>query len=207
MIMYDNLNGGRSAVDEVTIRKATGKAETITMVKDDNIVMIKDSGNRTEFPSGAVRDIQKGKGRCDLLPLSIIAGYFDHIQLPVEAKILGAMNWYHTNHNPTHAYDALEAFCDDNWEGEPESMILAVAKHFEAGAEKYGDSNWKKGIPCERYFDSAIRHYLKYERGDDDEPHDRAFVWNVLCCLWTQNEYGWNLENLQNKKTEGGDAK
>lgn len=207
MIMYDNLNGGRSAVDDVTIGKATGKAETITMVKDDNIVMIKDSGNRTEFPSGAVRDIQKGKGRCDLLPLSVIAGYFDHTKLPVEAKILDYMNRYHEKHIPALAYDALEAFCEDNWEGEPESMFLAVAKHFEAGAAKYGDNNWQKGIPCERYFDSAIRHYLKYERGDDDEPHDRAFVWNVLCCLWTQNEYGWNLENLQNKKTEGGDTK
>lgn len=29
---------------------------------------ILDSGNRTEFESGAVRDIQEGKGRCDLLP-------------------------------------------------------------------------------------------------------------------------------------------
>ena len=32
--------------------------------------MIKDSGNRTEFESGFVRDIQEGKGRMDL-PLSI----------------------------------------------------------------------------------------------------------------------------------------
>lgn len=199
MIMYDNLNGGRSAVDEVTIRKAAENAETITMIKD--------SGNRTEFPSGAVRDIQKGKGRCDLLPLGVIAGYFDYTKLPVEAKILDYMNRYHETRILLLAYDALEAFCEDNWEGEPESMFLAVAKHFEAGAAKYGDNNWKMGIPCERYFDSAIRHYLKYVRGDQDEPHDRAFVWNVLCCIWTQNEYGWNLEKLQNKKTEGGDTK
>lgn len=163
---------------------------------------IKDSGNRTEFPSGAVRDIQKGKGRCDLLPLGVIAGYFDHTKLPVEAKILDYMNRYHEKHIPALAYDALEAFCEDNWEGEPESMILAVAKHFEAGAAKYGDNNWQRGIPCERYFDSAIRHYLKYERGDNDEPHAAAFVWNVLCCIWTENEYGWDLESLQNKKAE-----
>ena len=30
--------------------------------------MIKDSGNRTEFSTGAHRDIQHGKGRMDLLP-------------------------------------------------------------------------------------------------------------------------------------------
>lgn len=34
--------------------------------------MIKDSGNRREFESGAVRDIAEGKGRCDLLPLGVI---------------------------------------------------------------------------------------------------------------------------------------
>lgn len=31
---------------------------------------LKDSGARREFESGAVRDIQEGKGRCDLLPLT-----------------------------------------------------------------------------------------------------------------------------------------
>lgn len=30
---------------------------------------ILDSGNRRTFQTGAVRDIQEGKGRCDLLPL------------------------------------------------------------------------------------------------------------------------------------------
>ena len=34
---------------------------------------IKDSGERREFATGAVRDIQEGKGRCDLMPLDVIA--------------------------------------------------------------------------------------------------------------------------------------
>lgn len=167
---------------------------------------IKDSGNRTEFPSGAVRDIQKGKGRCDLLPLNVIGEYFEIAGMPAANEVLALMEWYHESHDTARAYAAIENFCDDNWAGEPESMFLDVAKHFEDGAAKYGDNNWKKGIPCERYFDSAIRHYLKYLRGDTDEPHDRAFVWNVICCIWTQNRYGWNLEGLP-KKGEGGDVK
>ena len=39
--------------------------------------MIKDSGARRSFPSGAVRDIAEGKGRADLLPLGIIAYHTD----------------------------------------------------------------------------------------------------------------------------------
>ena len=38
--------------------------------------VIKDSGNRREFETGAVRDIQEGKGRCDLLPLDVVANLF-----------------------------------------------------------------------------------------------------------------------------------
>jgi len=33
---------------------------------------IKDSGNRTKFPTGAVRDMHRGKGRYDLLPWDAI---------------------------------------------------------------------------------------------------------------------------------------
>lgn len=75
-------------------------------------------------------------------------------------------------------------------------MILDVSVHFEDGAVKYGENNWQKGIPVHCYIDSAVRHYLKYIRGDEDEPHERAFVWNLLCCIWTVkqkpelNKYG-----------------
>ena len=65
------------------------------------------------------------------------------------------------------------------------NTLLEVSKHFEEGAKKYGEYNWQKGIPVHCYIDSAVRHYLKWVRGDKDEPHNRAFVWNLLCCIWT----------------------
>ena len=34
---------------------------------------ILDSGDRTKFDTGAVRDMRVGKGRCDLMPLSVAA--------------------------------------------------------------------------------------------------------------------------------------
>ena len=70
------------------------------------------------------------------------------------------------------------------WEND-ETMLLEVSKHFEEGAKKYGENNWQKGIPESSYIDSAVRHYLKWLRGDDDERHDRAFVWNIICLIWT----------------------
>ena len=38
--------------------------------------MIKDSGERREFETGAVRDMAEGKGRFDLMPLCEVAKLF-----------------------------------------------------------------------------------------------------------------------------------
>lgn len=143
--------------------------------------MLKDSGERREFDTGAVRDIQEGKGRCDLLPLDVIAELVGdspelvHIEL---FKIDGAVN---------HLYDAIKSFAADAQYFNIYAAMLDVSKHFEEGAEKYGENNWQKGIPVHCYIDSAVRHYLKYCKGDDDEPHQRAFIWNLLCAAWTKN--------------------
>lgn len=143
---------------------------------------IKDSGTRREFETGAVRDIQEGKGRCDLLPLDVVAWI---IGANVESDaVLEHIELFTIRGNIMYLYDALEFF--RNMLGIPiETMLLEVAKHFEDGAKKYGEYNWQKGIPTHCYIDSAVRHYLKFLRGDIDEPHDRAFVWNIICCIWT----------------------
>lgn len=95
---------------------------------------VKDSGQRSEFSTGAVRDCQEGKGRMDLLPVR---------------------------------------------------ALIRLAKHFEAGAKKYGDSNWTLGIPANRYADSGMRHLLKWMKGDTDEDHLAAACWNLMCLMDT----------------------
>lgn len=42
--------------------------------------MIKDSGNRTGFDTGAVRDLQDGKGRMDLLPMVALIRLSKHFE-------------------------------------------------------------------------------------------------------------------------------
>lgn len=146
--------------------------------------MIKDSGERREFTTGAVRDIQEGKGRCDLLPLWVVANY---LHKPVQSSADMALTYigdFLNKGDTEYLYCALNTFAIQYYSGSHETMILEVSKHFEEGAKKYGENNWQKGLPVNCYIDSAIRHYLKHRRGDTDEPHDRAFVWNLLCCIW-----------------------
>lgn len=142
--------------------------------------MIEDSGGRTCFKSGAVRDCQMGKGRCDLLPLDVVAD-------GINSNVLGGIDYFQSSGSVTGLYGALNAFLKEDgcsFKNYPD-MILEVSKHFEEGAQKYGERNWEKGIPEERYIDSAVRHYLKYKKGETDERHDRAFAWNIICLIWT----------------------
>lgn len=98
--------------------------------------VIKDSGTRQEFPTGARRDIQENKGRYDLLPCYAMA---------------------------------------------------RLAKHYESGAKKYGENNWTKGMPLNRYLDSALRHLFKFMDGERDEDHAIASAWNIMCLIETEH--------------------
>lgn len=156
--------------------------------------MIKDSGARREFESGALRDVVEGKGRCDLLPLDVIARIYSRfIGKDWIVNILTDINGF----VETGSVECLERSVVDFIISSPheskfpfgdvsfETMWLEVAKHFEEGCAKYGENNWRKGIPSHCYIDSGVRHLLKWLRGDTDEPHHRAFVWNMICCIWT----------------------
>lgn len=145
---------------------------------------ILDSGNRREFDTGAVRDIQEGKGREDLLPLDILSEYLKQHYASTYDGVLCFIKEFMDTGDYGFLYRALDAYVNSRWT-QPFTMFLEVAIHFEEGAKKYGECNWQKGIPVRCYVDSALRHYFKYLRGDTDEPHDRAFCWNLLCAAWT----------------------
>lgn len=147
--------------------------------------VLPDSGAREEFNSGAVRDIDEQKGRCDLVPLEVVADLFsagDCVSVSLKhigqyiydghtASLISAMNNF-----------ILNVLCTD-----VPTAILEVSMLYKQGLEKYGDRNWEKGIPLSSYINSAVRHLMKYLRGDADERHDRAFLWNLLCAVWTQH--------------------
>lgn len=149
--------------------------------------MIKDSGERRSFSSGAVRDIAEGKGRTDLLPLREVAELLD-------SRVIELLANYVETGFEGHLYDAITVFHENGSDEPLEELILDLSKHFEEGCLKYGEpkaetgylSNWQLGIPLHCYIDSGVRHYLKHISGHTDERHDRSFVWNLLCCVWTQ---------------------
>lgn len=188
-----------------------------------NMANLKDSGDRREFDTGAVRDMAEGKGRMDLIPWDVALNirdcmmrhYSKHkIEIPINDVLdrfatieyllnggtklilpenfeIAAAAWimfeyyYYGAETSGTTIDAdghITKECIDRiWA----SAMMDLAKHFEDGAKKYGDNNWRKGIPTWCYFDSASRHLMKFILGWDDEPHDRAVLWNLMCGAWT----------------------
>ncbi len=67
----------------------------------------------------------------------------------------------------------------------PGSAMMRLAKHFENGAEKYGDRNWEKGLPLIGYLNSAARHLFKLTRGSQEEDHAGAIMWNMAAFIET----------------------
>jgi len=150
---------------------------------------IKDSGNRRTFAGGGVRDMAEGKGACHLLPLDIVANIFNRVKEYQDGyfepdMVFRALDDFIRDGKTEGIYKAIIRF-GIRYFGSMESAILEVAIHYEQGAKKYKPRNWELIGETDTFVDSAIRHFLKFLRGDTDEPHDRAFLWNLLGLLWT----------------------
>ena len=127
----------------------------------------------------------RAKGRCDLMPLDIVSEF---MVMKPEKDYLSYIADFQETENYENLIGAAASFADKYFT-DRETAVLEYAIQLENGAIKYGPRNWQKGIPLDRYIDSGIRHYMKHLRGDDDERHDRAALWNMLCGAWTRKHH------------------
>ena len=84
--------------------------------------------------------------------------------------------------------------------------LKQVSKHYEAGAQKYGENNWQLGQPMSVLLDSGMRHNVKAISEITDEPHCRAAAWNYLCAIWTEMNKP-ELQNIPTRMSNAANAK
>jgi hypothetical protein len=61
-------------------------------------------------------------------------------------------------------------------------MFERWAAHLTKGAVKYGRGNWllaEGEAERQRFRESAFRHFIQWMRGDDDEDHAAATMFNI----------------------------
>ena len=186
--------------------------------------MIKDSGQTREFETGSHRDMAVGKGRCDLLPECAVLKVLDcvstakehNLQSHLKEAVRNAMKFKiditQQQYLVQAAFEALVAVGlseghtleHANLDSVLACMSIGLLKtsiHYENGAIKYGENNWKLGQPMHVLLDSGLRHTFKGISGNDDEPHIRAAAWNFLCAIWTMD----NLPELMDLPQSGND--
>lgn len=155
---------------------------------------IKDSGDRRVFydqdgHEGAVRDMAEGKGRFDLTALQEVADIVldvapQHFGNDLKGYVLRYLADFYDSHD---MQDIRFAIIRLGIEAEKDvfSMMIEYSIHCENGAKKYGENNIRKGVKTSSLLDSAVRHYVKWLRGDDDEDHWVASLWNMMWLMWT----------------------
>ena len=71
----------------------------------------------------------------------------------------------------------------------PVLPLMRVAHHYGLGAKKYDDDNWRKGFPWRRVLGSLYRHAFAFARGEDDEDHLAAVVFNAMALMEYQEKH------------------
>ena len=180
-------------------------------------------GEKAQFETGAIRYTKTGKGRYDLIPESVSdiimyaqddyrssSGYMtttktglmlfaytnDDIASRFINIVINLVNYYYAPGEDVETIDGIigKKTTYSDFETGWAHMMDDLAKHYEAGAEKYGVDNWKKGIPViggdrgGSFADSALRHLNQFCMGKIDEPHQISCIWNCVCGLWTLQE-------------------
>jgi hypothetical protein len=70
----------------------------------------------------------------------------------------------------------------------PAYPLEVLAQVYTAGAAKYEDNNWRKGIKWGRLFGAIMRHLWAYWRGEDLDretllPHLAHAIWGCMSLL------------------------
>lgn len=77
-------------------------------------------------------------------------------------------------------------------------LFERLAQHLTKGARKYEPRNWMKANGPEelaRFRASATRHFVQWLRGDTDEDHAMAVVFNINAALYVQDIINRNTPN------------
>lgn len=75
-------------------------------------------------------------------------------------------------------------------------MFDRYAEHLTKGAKKYGRKNWQLANSqdeLDRFVQSAVRHFRQWLRGDVDEDHMAAVVFNLNAAEYVKEKLSQNV--------------
>ena len=73
-------------------------------------------------------------------------------------------------------------------------VLERIGSHMRRGADKYSAWNWAKGMPSSRFYESLMRHLMKYAQGERDEDHLSAAAFNLFGLIHNEELCGSPIE-------------
>jgi hypothetical protein len=109
-----------------------------------------------------------------------MTGYFSQSEMPKEVFATGAQRDTSDGKSRIDLIDPV--------------LLERVGHHLAKGAKHYGEHNWQRGIPTDRYLESLCRHVNAYRMGNRDEDHLSAIVFNVMGIMRNEAYAAYNNE-------------
>lgn len=76
----------------------------------------------------------------------------------------------------------------------PPNALLELFAHYDKGSVKYGDHNWRGGMPWSWNYDALMRHLLAFWNGEDIDAetgskHITAVAWHAIALSTYMDEH------------------
>lgn len=78
----------------------------------------------------------------------------------------------------------------------PVEALKRLAALYAAGAKKYSEDNWRKGMPYRRVYASLLRHMFAFAEGEKTEDHLASIVFNAMALMYYQEKKMDDLDNM-----------
>ena len=93
----------------------------------------------------------------------------------------------------------------------PTDALLALAELYRAGAEKYEERGWEKGMRWGRCFASMLRHAYRWWKGEQIDPdtgahHMIAVAWNAIALFHYDTQALGEDDRPEQTRARGWDA-
>ncbi len=161
-----------------------------------------------KYDTGAVRDDREGKGRFDLISKKVfnivcddLIGQYETTEQLLYTRVLKDFVNEHYLDSLFKVFRLVDMLANKEDTGFACKVkvnvevinqqfdfnigavgLILLANRLEEGAKHYGERNWEKGIPIDRYIDSGLRHLIK-TLVCNNEDHWGAFIWNLHCII------------------------
>ncbi len=166
----------------VTVVDADGEMFKVAFPPND-IGLVDNGAPKVASITGGLRQANPVEhGRYDLIPpdclRTICRGNLVGIR-----QVHDCLLEYLDTHDESSLASALLSYAEGA--GGINAMTHRLAVHYARGSVKYTARNWEKGIETGRCVDSMLAHEVKFTRGDTDEDHLAALLWNGIALMWT----------------------